>query len=156
MRQRRRDKQKRRAQRKARQRRGQAGARNTVVDPVRYDPRQGRGADWAELDDPTRLRRIVAYHNALPEEARPPDGQAHARMHLSVENRLHDDASAANIALAQLLADGMSRHQALHAIAFVMSRHEDASSSPEDLEHDLRKLNRESFDALLVGLRPAR
>jgi hypothetical protein len=97
---------------------------------VTYDPAAGPSDPerWLELDEHERLDAIAEAHAhdhgrscRGPEMERP---HAHNAFHMIVENQLAlDDPPQAREALARLVAQGLERHSAIHAIAEVVKEH---------------------------------
>lgn len=91
-----------------------------------YDPNvELDGAAWNALEERERLSRVAKYHNATLKRAQmPPSMQRHAAMHVIVESQLADAAPPeARDALARLRREGMSRHDAIHAIGWLATEH---------------------------------
>lgn len=86
------------------------------------------------LDEGERMSCIQEYHQALPSRAQPPNLLLHSSLHLIVENQLAaDDPSEVRPALARLMADGMSRHDAVHALGWlVMTYVKRVADNPAD------------------------
>jgi hypothetical protein len=82
------------------------------VDP---DP-----AAWLALDEGERLRRARDYHERYdPLVAEP---EAHAAFHVVIENQIAmGDETPAREALERLMAEGLSRHEAIHALGSVLA-----------------------------------
>jgi Domain of unknown function (DUF1841) len=83
----------------------------------RYNPEIAPEPDyWLELDEAERLLRVEEYHRdariALPKKAR----RLHASMHTIVENQLALQDEPVVRALERLMKEGLSRHDAVHAI----------------------------------------
>lgn len=95
-----------------------------------YDPATGPSdpARWLELDEHDRLDAIGAAHEGAfapkavaRDEVNP---NAHNAFHMIVENQLAaDDPPQARQALARLVAAGLDRHEALHAIVALVTDH---------------------------------
>lgn len=136
------DKQKRRAARKARAPappRARAATTRAAADHfdadgmlwpevfarVGYDAARVPAAlDWLALDEPIRVERIRAYHRLAPAAKQPPNLEIHAAMHAIIETQLADgNPPNAREAMARLQGEGLGRHDAIHALASVLSRH---------------------------------
>jgi hypothetical protein len=74
---------------------------------------------WLELDEGERLLLVSDYHEQAGEEL--PNAQLHAAIHVVVENQLAETYLPAVEALARLLREGLSRHDAVHAIGSVLA-----------------------------------
>jgi hypothetical protein len=91
-----------------------------------YDPNiEVDVAAWKGLEERERLSRVAKYHNATLKKAHmPPSMQRHAAMHVIVESQIADAAPAeAKSALERLRGEGMSRHNAVHAIGWLATEH---------------------------------
>ncbi|HEX3971523.1 MAG TPA: hypothetical protein VHX19_09370 [Stellaceae bacterium] len=86
-----------------------------------YDPEIGPDPElWLEADEAERMEWVMAYH-------REEDGhgmaelekqEMHAALHAAVESEIaSNEPPAARHALERLLAEGLDRHDAIHAIA---------------------------------------
>lgn len=89
----------------------------------RYDPeKQPIPAEWLALDEGERLHLVELYHRAS--RIRLPNVRLHAAIHTVVENQLAlDDQPIVRNSLNRLLSEGLSRHEALHAIGSVVAAH---------------------------------
>ena len=88
----------------------------------RYDPEMApSGEDWLGIDEGERLLLVEEYHRdariPLPRSAR----RLHASMHVVVENQLALNDEPVVRALARLMKEGLSRHDAVHAIGCVVA-----------------------------------
>jgi hypothetical protein len=85
---------------------------------LRYDPDVAPAPDrWLKLDEQLKIRNVMDYHRRkrIPLDA----VQLHAALHVVVENQLAEGFAPAVRALERLLGEGLSRHDAIHAISFV-------------------------------------
>ncbi len=87
----------------------------------RYDPEVDRDAhDWLAVDEDERLLLVEGYHRDekidMPEAAQ----RMHACLHVAVENQLASHDKPVVQALDRLMREGLSRHDAVHAIACVV------------------------------------
>jgi hypothetical protein len=87
-----------------------------------YNPLKTPDAgEWLELDSQERIVLVEQYHKkariALPNRT------VHAAMHEIVENQLAEGLSVVQDAMSRLMTDGLDRHDAIHAIAWVLSEH---------------------------------
>jgi len=97
-----------------------------------YDPDNPTAADWLELDEAERIELVSSYHRR--KKIRLPNAQLHAVIHVIVENQLALGETVVVDTLARLQSEGLSRHDALHAIGSVLAE-------------DLYELLREASDA---------
>lgn len=75
---------------------------------------------WLAADESQKLAAIEAHHRALGVDL--PNAGLHAMMHAIVENQLAADAPAeARATLDRLVAAGVARHEAVHAIGSVVA-----------------------------------
>ena len=88
----------------------------------RYDPEVApTGAEWLGIDEGERLLLVEESHRdariPLPKRAR----RLHASMHVIVENQLAANDEPVVRALGRLMKEGLSRHDAVHAIGSVVA-----------------------------------
>ena len=88
----------------------------------RYDPEMSpAGEDWLETDEGERILLVEEYHRdariSLPKRAR----KLHATMHVIVENQMASNDEPVVRALGRLMKEGLSRHEAVHAIGSVVA-----------------------------------
>ena len=87
----------------------------------RYDPAHAPLSDrWLALDEGERIRLVEQFHRAA--RIRVPNQLAHAVFHVIVENQLAlPDQVVVRETMQRLLKEGLSRHEAIHAIASVLA-----------------------------------
>lgn len=79
-------------------------------------------AAWLEAAEPERLAAIEAHHAELRTHPPTPKPRLHATLHLVVENQLAEGKPPeVSAAIERLVNGGLSRHDAVHAVAFVVS-----------------------------------
>jgi hypothetical protein len=119
---------------------------------TRYDPdRAPDSAAWLALEESERIGRIAAFHAAAG--ITPPNAQMHAAMHAVVENQIAEEMTTVDDTLARLCAEGLSRHEAVHAIGWVLVSHLTAlmgrpgkgREAVEDYFRELRSLTAEGW-----------
>jgi hypothetical protein len=85
-----------------------------------YTPDQAPSPDhWLMLDEQTRIDLIESYHIAAGIEL--PNSKAHAIVHAIVENQIAEGLVPVNRAMTRLVEQGLARHDALHAVAWVLT-----------------------------------
>jgi hypothetical protein len=83
-----------------------------------YDPnRAPEPVTWLSLDEAERLDGVLRYHQQV--RFRADNVRLHAAVHVTVENQLAEGHAGATRALDRLLAEGLDRHEAIHAIGAV-------------------------------------
>ena len=89
---------------------------------MRYDPaRHVDAEEWSQLDEGEQIELVMEYHR--PARIRLPNLRVHASLHVTVENQvLLGEETPVAAALLRLMGDGLDRHDAIHAIASVLSR----------------------------------
>ena len=88
----------------------------------RYDPDQAPGREESlVLDEQERIRLAEEHHRRA--RTKLPNLKVHALFHAVVENQLAENLEPAVRAMARLTAEGLTRHEALHAIASVVAEH---------------------------------
>lgn len=111
----------------------------TTYDPdVAPDPNE-----WLALEEDERIGRIAAYHRGAG--VRPPNPPIHAALHSVVENQIAEGFQSVGETVARLQAEGLGRHEALHAVGSVLvkSLHallREESQAPFEVEAYFRKL----------------
>mgnify|MGYP001582177494 FL=1 len=87
-----------------------------------YDPDTAPDPQaWLELSETERLLLVGDFHDQIGEEL--PNAQLHAVIHVVVENQLAEAYLPAVEALARLMREDLSRHDAVHAIGSVLAEH---------------------------------
>jgi hypothetical protein len=88
----------------------------THYDPdVAPDPRE-----WLALPESERIRLAQSYHVAG--RVKVPSMKAHAAVHAAVENQIASGYGPSRKAVARLQSEGLSRHEAVHAIGSVIAQ----------------------------------
>jgi hypothetical protein len=87
----------------------------------RYDALESpNAAEWLDLDEQERLDLVLRYHRRARE--RIPNVHLHAIIHAIVENQIAmGDELPVRRTLERLLAEGLDRHDAIHAIGSVLA-----------------------------------
>lgn len=89
---------------------------------INYDPEnQPDPAEWLALDEQERIGLVQDYHSA--KQIKLPNAMVHAAFHAVVENQIAADLEPVVRAMARLQREGLSRHDALHAIGSVSAEH---------------------------------
>jgi hypothetical protein len=87
------------------------------MDP--YDPATAPDPDrWLALEEDKRILRIASYHRRT--KAALPNPQIHAALHAVVENQLAEGMQTVIETMERLQSEGLSRHDALHAVGSVL------------------------------------
>lgn len=105
----------------------------------RYDPEiPPDPGQWLALDEDERLILVEDYHRdarvRLPRAAR----RLHATMHAVVENQLAENDDPVVRALSRVIKEGLSRHDAIHALGSVVARHLYEAMKENDTPETLR------------------
>lgn len=88
----------------------------------RYDPSQTPEIEaWLELDEQERILLVERYHRHA--RIKLPKLKMHAVIYVIVENQLALGEDPVVRALARLMQEGLSRHDAVHAIGSVLAEH---------------------------------
>jgi len=92
---------------------------------MRYDPERPPAADvWKSLDEGEAELMIMQHHRSPRCEHPPaPNPRLHAAAHLIVENQAATADLPVADALRRLVAEGLSRHEAVHAVGWLVARH---------------------------------
>jgi hypothetical protein len=100
-------------------------SRHGCVPMTRYDPEIGPlPHEWLAIGEDERVHLVEQYHRdariRLPKGAR----HMHATIHAVVENQLAlEDQTIVRATLTRLLNEGLSRHDAVHAVGSVLIEH---------------------------------
>jgi hypothetical protein len=100
---------------------GQFGER-AEANGMRYDPdKPVDAAEWLELDETERQIIVKQCHKRA--RVPMPSLTMHAIIHVAIETQVAEGHSAASRALERMVAEGLSRHDAVHAVGSVMAKH---------------------------------
>ena len=90
--------------------------------PRYYDPDQAPDPQaWLALREDVRIAQAEVFHKQR--RIRMPALTAHAAFHVVVETQIASGLDAAVRAVPRLMAQGLSRHDAVHAIGWVLAQH---------------------------------
>jgi hypothetical protein len=85
-----------------------------------YDPEKTPDPrEWLALDEDERVRLVKNYHVAA--RVRLPNVKLHAMFHAIVENQIADGFGPTCRAMVRLGGEGLSRHEAIHAVSSVLA-----------------------------------
>jgi hypothetical protein len=86
-----------------------------------YNPEQSpEPEDWLATDEMNRQLLVEEYHRS--KRIKVPDDRLHACIHVIVENQLAlEDQAPVRETLCRLISEGLSRHDAVHAIGTVVA-----------------------------------
>ena len=86
----------------------------------RYDPDQPPEAGaWMDLDEQERIQLVEDFHARQRVEL--PNAKLHAVIHVVVENQIAMGLESVVRAIPLLIAQGLSRHDAVHAVGSVVA-----------------------------------
>jgi hypothetical protein len=102
---------------------------------LEYDPTFAPpAADWKTAPDEEKLRAIVDYHRRAAIVMA--NDRLHAAIHVVVENQLALGENVVIDTMARLVREGLTRHDAIHAVGAVLVKHLTAAlRSPTDKQH---------------------
>ncbi len=87
-----------------------------------YDPKLAPNPDeWLELDEQERILLVEQHHRLARDKL--PNLTAHAIFHTIVENQIALNLEPVVRAMTRLTKEGLTRHDAVHAIASVVAEH---------------------------------
>jgi hypothetical protein len=87
-----------------------------------YDPEaRTSAAEWLAIDEAERIALVESYHRRR--RIRVPQLTLHATIHVVVENQIALGEVAVIDALARVRAEGLTRHDAVHAVGMVLAGH---------------------------------
>ncbi|CAE6964685.1 hypothetical protein [Paraburkholderia domus] len=76
---------------------------------------------WLELDEQERIALVETYHRVA--RIKLPNATAHAALHAIVENQIALNLEPVVRAMDRLGKEGLTRHEAVHAIGSVVAEH---------------------------------
>jgi len=86
-----------------------------------YDPDQAPDpVSWLDLDEAEQVNLIVEYHRNSGQQEPEGGWELHAALHVIVENQLAMKSENVPKTVAKLIRQGLSRHDAVHAIGAVI------------------------------------
>jgi len=89
---------------------------------MHYDPdKPVDAAEWLALDEGEQQLVVERYHKSA--RIRLPSRRVHAIIHAAIETQVAQGHAAASRALERMLAEGLDRHDAVHAVGSVMAKH---------------------------------
>jgi hypothetical protein len=102
-----------------------------------YNPRYAPNpAEWLAIQESERIDMVLFFHDEVEDEL-PEDGKTlHSLIHVVVENQIALGVEPVGNAIARLSRQGLSRHEAIHAVGAVLS---------EDI-YDLMQNGQEAFN----------
>jgi len=77
--------------------------------------------DWLALDESTRIELVEIFHEEFDHEMPSDALKLHSSFHVIVENQLAMGVALIPETIAKLMRQGLDRHEAIHAIAAIMS-----------------------------------
>jgi hypothetical protein len=85
-----------------------------------YDPEKGpQPGKWLAMDESERVAAVESYHRH--HRIQLPRATLHATIHLVVENQVALGEGVVVETLARLRSEGLTRHEAVHAIGTVLA-----------------------------------
>ena len=124
-----------------------------------YDPNSSpRPTEWLRTDEGDRLESVSAYHRR--KKITLPNLRLHSVIHVVIENQLALGEEIVVNTLARLQGEGLSRHDALHAIGSVLAENlyelmpEGDASAGEPYQRYLERLQRLTAKIWRTGLDP--
>jgi hypothetical protein len=86
----------------------------------RYDPNHAPNPEqWLALDEQERILLVEKQHRAA--RIKLPNAKGHAIFHAIVENQIAEGLDSVVRAMTRLAGQGLSRHEAIHAITSVLA-----------------------------------
>ena len=100
--------------------------------------------EWLALEETERIRLVQSFH--VSARIKTPSMKAHAAFHAIVENQIATGFGPSCRAAERLQKEGLSRHEAIHAIGFIVAKflHEGMNEpSPEAAKTMQSRMNAE-------------
>lgn len=105
-------------------------------------------AEWLAIDEQSRIRIVEKYHRNA--RVKVPNLNGHAIYHAIVENQIAEGLESVLRAMTRLIDQGLSRHEALHAIGSCVADYVFEVLSTEDKDSAGTAQNR--YEAAVEGL----
>lgn len=87
-----------------------------------YDPdKYPSASEWLELNELERIELIKEFH--INQGIELPDLRVHAAIHCTVENQIAENFEPTVQAMKRLCGEGLTRHDAIHAVGSVVAEH---------------------------------
>lgn len=101
------------------------------------------------MDEDERIALIQAFHRRVRDKT--PNPRIHAGVHLIVENQLAEGLETVKETLERLRAEGLGRHEAIHAIGRALIQHLSNLMQATEPAPDNNALYYEALKALTVS-----
>lgn len=89
---------------------------------MRYDPDKSIDpGEWLALDEMEQQLIVERYHKRAHVQL--PSPRMHAIMHAAIETQIAHGRASASKALERMMAEGLDRHDAIHAVGSVLAKH---------------------------------
>jgi len=114
-----------------------------------YDPDVAPNAgEWLALPELERIRLAQNHH--VSARVKVPNMKAHAALHAAVENQIASGYGPSKRVVVRLQEEGLSRHEAIHAIASVIAEfvYELQQGQSEEARSTFQSRMGESIDRL--------
>ena len=105
-------------------------------------------AEWLAIDEQSRIRIVEKYHRNA--RVKVPNLKGHAIYHAIVENQIAEGLDSVLRAMTRLINQGLSRHEALHAVGSCVADYVFEVLSSEDKDSAGTAQNR--YDAAVERL----
>jgi hypothetical protein len=116
----------------------------------RYDPEYAPNPEqWLALDEQERIDLAEEHHRIA--NIKLPNLQAHAALHAIVESQIAQNLESVVRAMTRLTAGGLSRHEAIHAIASVLAEHIYELSDPAVNENNSASIYNAAIERLTAS-----
>jgi len=104
----------------------------------RYDPLKAPDPEeWLSLDEQERISLAQDYHRSA--RIRLPNETVHAVVHAIVENQIAlGDETPVRRTVQRLMAEGLDRHEAIHAVGMILMEYLNDVMSRAEAEHPER------------------
>ena len=87
---------------------------------LQYNPEVTQNpSDWLAMDEEDRIQLIEEYHHS--KRIKMGSVKAHAMFHSMVENQIVEGVESVVHAMDRLIKQGLSRHDAIHAIGSIIA-----------------------------------
>ena len=117
----------------------------------RYHPRKAPDPSlWLSLDEQERIRLVESFHRG--ERQKLPNIKVHSTFHAIVENQIAENLDPVVRAMVRLQDQGLTRHDAVHAIGWVLAMQlYEASKINSEVESDSSQIQ-STYEAAIERL----
>ena len=113
---------------------------------MKYDPlKPPNPKEWLAKKESERISMVEKYHRVA--QIKLPAARIHAELHVVIETQLANKYASTVNAMQRLLADGLDRHDAIHAMCTVLMNVDWQNFDAEKFDSDMNRVNAATWRA---------